>query len=52
MLSVVIAESTKEKDGRAILMLTPTLVLILLSLIIGIFRDFWPGVEAVVNFFY
>lgn len=47
------AESTKEKDGRAILMLTPTLVLILISLIIGIFPGIvWPGVEAVVNFFY
>lgn len=49
-------ESTKtngEKGSGVSLMLAPTLVLVIIALLIGLMPGIvWPGVEAVVNWFY
>lgn len=42
-----------EKGGGVSLMLAPTLVLVIVALLIGLMPGIvWPGVEAVVNWFY
>ena len=46
-------KSNKEKGSRLKLMLIPTLILSLISLLIGLYPGIvWPGVEAVVNSFF
>jgi formate hydrogenlyase subunit 3/multisubunit Na+/H+ antiporter MnhD subunit len=49
-------ENTKtsiEKGSRISLMLAPTLILVIIALFTGLIPGIvWPGVEAVVNWFY
>lgn len=46
-------QEKREKGSRLILMLIPTLALALISVLIGLFPGIvWPGVEAVVDWFF
>lgn len=46
-------KTSREKGGRVSLMLVPTLVLVVIAFLIGLVPGIiWPGVEAVVNWFY
>ncbi len=49
----VSTKTCEEKGSRVSLMLAPTLALVMIALFIGLMPGIiWPGVEAVVNWFY